>query len=124
MTSHDEGSIREDQYLVWGIAARLVTGLLANPSKSHFSVKDTISLFDEVLTELTAYAKVRGELAAYARQAEHEMYQHVDRSPSYAPAGRLVRRQVPVPVPSSPSQPSPTQPQPEPQQEQQYPTQG
>jgi hypothetical protein len=44
--------------------------MLANPTRSHFSVKDSISLFDEIRGELQSYARVQTELAADGTSAE------------------------------------------------------
>ena len=51
---------------VWSVAGQLAAGLLANPGKQHYSVKDSISLFDEVLHELHSYARIRGDFVESA----------------------------------------------------------
>lgn len=48
---------------IWTVAAQLASGLLSNPSKASYSVKDSISLFDEVLHELQSYTRVRSGLS-------------------------------------------------------------
>lgn len=62
---------RSDERALWEVAARLTAGLLANDAKAHFTVKDSLALFDEVLHDLVEYARVRGTFGLPAtRQAD------------------------------------------------------
>ncbi|MBC7645273.1 MAG: hypothetical protein H7123_09105 [Thermoleophilia bacterium] len=64
---HAPASNGQDDHarFMWSVAGGIVSGLLANPGKHHCSVKDSISLFDEVLYELNAYARVRGDFSEW-----------------------------------------------------------
>jgi len=78
--------------------------MLANPARAHCTVKDSVSLFDEVLTELSAYARMREEYTGYVGipQAEDRRRQYV------APTSDL-RRPV-IPLPGAQHSPMPTAP--------------
>lgn len=91
---HDEAPSthgREDHArFVWGVAGQLAAGMLANDGKQHYSVKDSISLFDEVLHELTAYARVRGDFDEYVedRAAQNEVRRELQRQVTLGEASR------------------------------------
>lgn len=97
---------------VWAVAAQLAGGMLANPAKATFTVKDSISLFDEVLHEITSYAALRGEFGVTAksdysdrRKQRAEAFLGNDRRAA-APRPRPVpppRAEVPQPTTPAPS---------------------
>ncbi len=101
----------------WEIAARLTSGLLANPARGHASVKDAMGLFDQLLQEMSAYAKIASEFDLIgneaARRRKHEEYFQHQRGAT--PAQPMIEHPVPGAVPpptTSVPKPEPTQPRP------------
>ncbi len=43
------------QAFAWQLCAEIVSGMMANPSRGQYSVKETVSLFDELLREFETY---------------------------------------------------------------------
>ncbi len=55
--------------MTWEIAARLTSGMLANPSRGHASVKDAMGLFDQFLQEMNSYARIASEFDLFGSEA-------------------------------------------------------
>lgn len=90
--------------LEWEITSRLVAGMLANPARSHSSVKDAISLFDHMLHELRNYRRLSSEFEQPER--EQRRVQGPARSEPAQPAPRPDRRGTPLPRPTNVVPPS------------------
>ncbi len=63
--------------LAWEVAAQLASGMLANPSRGHASVKDAMALFDQFLNEMHAYATI-ADSAAMSDAADERRRAHGD----------------------------------------------
>lgn len=101
----------------WELAARLTSGMLANPARINTSVKEAMGLFDQFLLELNAYARIAAEFDSTAYEVErrrlHEEYFRRSASPGSSSDGTV--RDVPTasPAPTSATpKPEPTQPRP------------
>lgn len=114
---------REDERFTWELAASLTSGMLANPARSHASVKDAMGLFDQFLQEMHAYAKIASEFdllgSESTRRRAHEEYFHQPSgNGTTAPSGRTARAAAPLPdqvaPPTAPSKPKPEPTQPRP----------
>lgn len=96
--------------LPWELAARITSGMLANPARANASVKDAMGLFDQLLREMHAYARIAGDLdvatAESARRRTHGEYFHGSQE-RVADAGATADQ------PAGPARkPTPTQPRP------------
>lgn len=106
----------------WELAARLTSGMLANPARGGSSVKDAMGLFDQLLQEMHSYTRIASEFDLLgheaARRSAHEAYfQQRAGNVSQPAAEHPVPGAVSPPAPSSaPSvatpKPEPTQPRP------------
>jgi hypothetical protein len=107
----------ESERFTWELAARLTSGMLANPARSHSSVKDAMGLFDQFLQEMHAYAKIASEFdllgSEAARRRSHESYFHqaAAQASTPAPPSGPTGPTAPVPQPAAPKA-EPTQPRP------------
>jgi hypothetical protein len=101
------------EQLTWEIAARLTSGLLANPSRGHASVKDAMGLFDQFLQEMHAYSRIATEFdmleSDQARRRIHGEYFHGapgaaagPDAPTPSPEQREPSNATPKPAPAKP----------------------
>jgi hypothetical protein len=77
----DRRQDRSDERALWEVAARITSGLLSNDAKAHYTVKDSLALFDEVLHDLVEYARVRGTFglpAARTPDGDPNVLRHAD----------------------------------------------
>lgn len=118
--SHAERERLDSERFTWEIAARLTSGLLANPARGNASVKDAMGLFDQLLQEMNAYTKIASEFDLLGNEAErrrqHEEYfQHQRSGTTTQPSSDHPMRGVvsgPNPAPTTSPKPEPTQPRP------------
>lgn len=115
--SSSSGPSSELDRLPWDLAAQLTAGMLANPGRAHASVKDAIGLFDQLLHELHAYARMAVEhdlhSSEQARRQSHGDYfhRHGERAGDDHAAPTEPPRSAMTPPPHVPK-PAPTQPRP------------
>ncbi len=112
-TEHER---RDSDRFTWELAARLTSGMLANPARSHSSVKDAMGLFDQFLQEMHSYTKIASEFdlmgSEAARRRSHEEYFQGQHSPNPSnPAVPLPDRSAPAPPNTTPRS-EPSQPRP------------
>lgn len=104
----------DSERFTWEIAARLTSGLLANPARGHATVKDAMGLFDQLLQEMNAYTKIASEFDLVgneaARRRKHEEYFQHQR------AGTTAQPNPEQPVPPAPASPPGPVPKPKPAQ--------
>ena len=103
----------DSERFTWEIAARLTSGLLANPARGNATVKDAMGLFDQLLQEMHAYTKIASEFEPLgdeaARRRKHEEYFQGQRAGTPPPPAQPGI--TPVPAAAAPK-PEPTQPRP------------
>lgn len=96
--------------LPWELAAQITSGMLANPARAHASVKDAMGLFDQLLREMHAYARIAGDFdlvaAESARRRTHGEYFHGGHDRVGDPAATAAQPASPTPKPA-PTQPRP-----------------
>lgn len=102
------GLAQEERVAIWNVAAQLAAGLLANPARSHCSVKDSLSLFDELLAEVSAYARIRGDFMNYVGDSAADAVPVAPAGPSAAlpqsrPAPGLGQAPSLAPAPRQPA---------------------
>lgn len=103
----DRRQDRSDERALWGVAAQLAGGMLANDARSHFTVKDSLALFDEVLHDLVEYARVRGEFGIPSDGVERGRELRKAAAPEPPAAKPLVRKAVPLPGEAPVAAPTP-----------------
>ena len=101
--------------LAWEMAATLTSGMLANPGRSHASVKDAMGLFDQFLQEMHTYSRIAAGFDLLRSDADrrraHEEYFHGSRAES--PEQLPVMQATITPVTAAqPSRPEPMKPRP------------
>lgn len=89
------------QAFAWTVCAEIVSGMMANPSRAQYSVKETVSLFDELLVELEGYIRIK-----MARGEAHDPSGYGGRVHEYReapenPAPPLMRPAPQQPAPGS-----------------------
>ena len=115
--SHTERERLDAERFTWDLAARLTSGMLANPARGSATVKDAMGMFDQFLQEMHAYSRIASEFDLLGHEAErrrtHEAYfqqQRAGASTQPTPE-HPVRGAAPTPSASAPK-PEPTQPRP------------
>lgn len=100
--------------LPWQLAAELTAGMLANPARSHASVKDAMGLFDQFLHELHAYARMAAEhdLHAPGSQPKRGHTDYFQRYGAEEAASAAEPTRAPGTTPPHVPKPAPTQPRP------------
>ena len=107
----------ESERFTWDLAARLTSGLLANPARGNSSVKDAMGLFDQFLQEMHAYHRIASDFDLIGSDAErrraHEQYFQQQRASIVVstPGDVPGASQAPIPAGGSPK-PEPAQPRP------------
>jgi hypothetical protein len=107
------------EQFMWELAARLTSGMLANPARSHSSVKDAMGLFDQFLQEMHSYSKIASSFdlldGEASRRRSHEEYFQGHRAanlPAGANPAPLPDQSAPAQQPAAAPKPEPTQPRP------------
>jgi hypothetical protein len=110
------------QLMTWEMAARLTSGMLANPTRTNSSVKDAMALFDQFLHEMHTYVQIVRENAEHAETKSYRRTysdyfrgtQPLDAEPGASspssqplPAGPLSPATPPTPPKPAPSKPRP-----------------
>lgn len=76
--AHVEREQVDAERFTWELAARLTSGMLANPARGGSSVKDAMGLFDQLLQEMHSYTRIASEFDLLgheaARRTAHEAY--------------------------------------------------
>lgn len=113
----DETPPHDLQLLTWELAARLTSGMLANPGRSHSSVKDAMGLFDQFLHEMNAYVRIAAEYDldhdnAARRRAHGEYFRGSSEAADDSGSGQPGH----AAAPGGPDRPRPSPPKPAPAQ--------
>jgi hypothetical protein len=122
----DETPPHDLQLLTWQLAARLTSGMLANPSRGTASVKDAMGLFDQFLHEMHAYMRISSEFdlasadadrrrshGEYFRQPTDATAEPTGSAPTPTPAPPP-HQSTPTPLPHAAAQPKPAPAKPRP----------
>ncbi|MCB0878373.1 MAG: hypothetical protein KDC46_05265 [Thermoleophilia bacterium] len=107
--------------MTWDVAARLTSGMLANPARAHASVKDAMALFDQFLNEMHAYVRIAdasGMMSSNAarRKAHGEYFRGAQEAAAEEASSTQVRPTIgpsqgagkPVPGKPAPAKPRPS----------------
>jgi hypothetical protein len=113
---HAERERVEAERFTWELAARLTSGMLANPARGGSSVKDAMGLFDQFLQEMNSYTRIASEFdllghEAARRQAHEDYFRQRSGSNTQPTQDHPVPGATPAPTAASPK-PEPTQPRP------------